>query len=93
MVNFSYRNASAINKTHKLIKKNSIGEIIHVEASYLQSWLVSKAWGEWEKESKWLWRLSSKHGSKGVLGDVGVHILDFATYPAVSYTHLRAHET
>jgi predicted dehydrogenase len=27
-----------------------------------------------------LWRLSSKHGSTGVLGDVGVHIFDFATY-------------
>jgi len=27
------------------------------------------------------WRLSSKHGSKGVLGDVGVHIVDFAMYP------------
>jgi predicted dehydrogenase len=28
----------------------------------------------------WLWRLSSSHGSRGVLGDVGIHILDFATH-------------
>jgi predicted dehydrogenase len=28
--------------------------------------------------------LSSKHGSKGVLGDVGVHILDFVTFVAGS---------
>lgn len=28
-----------------------------------------------------LWRLSSAHGSKGALGDIGVHILDFATMP------------
>ena len=33
-------------------------------------------------EDKWLWRLSTRHGSTGVLGDVGVHILDFATYGA-----------
>jgi predicted dehydrogenase len=29
-----------------------------------------------------LWRLSQKHGSQGVLGDIGVHIVDFAMFPA-----------
>jgi predicted dehydrogenase len=53
----------------------------HVEASYLQSWLPSKIWGDWRTTPTWLWRLSSSHGSKGALGDVGVHIIDFATYP------------
>jgi predicted dehydrogenase len=28
----------------------------------------------------WLWRLSHAHGSKGVLGDVGIHILDFMSF-------------
>ncbi|MEP7240719.1 MAG: Gfo/Idh/MocA family oxidoreductase, partial [Devosia sp.] len=41
-----------------------------------------KAWGDWRTESKWLWRLSKKHGSNGVLGDIGVHILDFASFGA-----------
>jgi predicted dehydrogenase len=81
MVNFSYRNASAIQNAYKIVQSGEIGEVIHLEASYLQSWLVSKAWGDWKNESRWLWRLSTQHGSKGVLGDVGVHILDFATYP------------
>jgi predicted dehydrogenase len=54
-----------------------VGKVKHFEASYLQSWLVSKAWGDWRTESQWLWRLSKKHGSNGVLGDIGVHILDF----------------
>ena len=31
---------------------------------------------------QWLWRLSTGHGSTGVLGDVGIHILDFASYGA-----------
>jgi predicted dehydrogenase len=44
--------------------------------------LASKAWGDWRTESKWLWRLSKKHGSNGVLGDIGVHILDFASFGA-----------
>ena len=52
----------------------------HVEASHLQSWLVGKAWGDWQSESKWLWRLSKKHGSNGALGDIGIHIVDFASY-------------
>ena len=39
----------------------------------------ARHWGDWRTET-WLWRLSSAHGSNGVLGDVGIHILDFATY-------------
>lgn len=82
MVNFTYRNAPAIQLARELVRKGKLGDIVHVEASYLQSWLSSKAWGDWRTTPAWLWRLSSKHGSKGVLGDIGVHILDFASMPA-----------
>lgn len=82
MVNFSYRNWPCIHAVAALVQKGALGEIRHVEASYLQAWLVSKAWGDWRTSPAWLWRLSTKHGSKGVLGDVGVHIVDFATHPA-----------
>ena len=82
MVNFSYRNSSAIQKAHEILNAGKIGRIMHVEASYLQSWLSSKSWGDWKTETAWLWRLSKKHGSLGVLGDVGVHILDFTSFPA-----------
>ncbi len=81
MVNFSYRNWPCIHAVAAHVKRGDIGEVRHVEASYLQSWLSSKVWGDWRTSPTWLWRLSSEHGSKGVLGDVGVHILDFATYP------------
>jgi len=81
MVNFSYRNAPALQKAAQLVRSGRLGEIVHVEASYLQSWLPSKVWGDWKKNPTWLWRLSSKHGSRGVLGDIGVHILDFASFP------------
>lgn len=82
MVNLSYRNSSAIQRAHELVAGGAIGKVMHVEANYLQSWLASKCWGNWKSEERLLWRLSSKHGSKGVLGDVGVHILDFAAFPA-----------
>lgn len=80
MVNLSYRNVAALQEAQRLIAGGELGEIRHVEASYRQSWLTGKHWGDWKTEPTWLWRLSEKHGSKGVLGDVGIHILDFATY-------------
>ncbi len=81
MVNFSYRNAPALQKAAQLVRAGRFGEVVHVEASYRQSWLSSKVWGDWKTNPAWLWRLSTKHGSGGVLGDIGVHILDFASFP------------
>ena len=81
MVNFSYRDWPCIQAAAAAIRRGEIGEIRHVEASYLQAWLASKVWGDWRKTPAWLWRLSSSHGSKGALGDVGVHIVDYATFP------------
>ena len=84
MVNLTYRNVAPLQAAREMVLSGKIGKVRHLEASYLQSWLVSKAWGDWMTESKWLWRLSTKHGSNGVLGDVGIHILDFASYGAGS---------
>lgn len=82
MVNLTYRNVPALQKAAQMVRDGAIGTIRHFEASYLQSWLTQPAWGHWDRESQWLWRLSTRHGSKGVLGDVGIHILDFATFIA-----------
>jgi predicted dehydrogenase len=84
MVNLSYRNVPALQAARELVTSGAIGEVRHVEASYLQSWLAAKYWGDWRTESRWLWRLSKSHGSNGVLGDIGIHILDFASYGAGS---------
>ena len=82
MVNLSYRNVVALQQAAKMVREGAIGNVRHFEASYLQSWLTQPAWGHWDRESQWLWRLSTKHGSKGVLGDVGIHILDYALFIA-----------
>ena len=84
MANLTYRNVPALQKARELVLAGEIGSVKHVEASYLQSWLVSKAWGDWRTESQWLWRLSTGHGSNGVLGDIGIHILDFTSYGAAT---------
>ncbi len=82
MVNLTYRNVPALQQAASMVREGAIGRIRHFEASYLQSWLTQPAWGDWKTEPQWLWRLSTAHGSKGVLGDVGIHILDFATFIA-----------
>jgi predicted dehydrogenase len=84
MVNLTYRNGPALIHAGQMVAEGAIGEVRHFEASYLQSWLTQPAWGEWSTETQWLWRLSTAHGSLGVLGDIGVHILDFATLVAGS---------
>ncbi len=85
MVNFSYRNSSAIQMAEKLACSEELGTIRHVHAYYLQGWLAHDEWNFWETSPQWLWRLSTKAGSMGVLGDIGVHILDFAGMPVGPY--------
>lgn len=82
MVNLSYRQVPALAQAARMVADGLIGPVRHFEASYLQSWLTQPAWGDWRAQPQWLWRLSTAHGSKGVLGDVGIHILDFATFVA-----------
>jgi len=81
-VNFSYRDSSALQRAAQLIGRGGIGRVLHVEASYLQSWLASRIWGDWRTSPALTWRLSTAHGSMGVLGDVGCHIYDAAAFLA-----------
>jgi predicted dehydrogenase len=75
-VNFSYRNSCGAQAAATLVRGGGIGRVLHVEASYLQSWLVQTAWGDWRTHPAMTWRLSTRHGSAGVLGDIGCHIYD-----------------
>jgi len=84
MVNLTYRASPAVHKARAMATSGALGTVRHFEASYLQSWLVGKQWGDWRTEERWLWRLSTAHGSKGVVGDIGIHIIDFATFAAGS---------
>lgn len=76
MVNFSYRNSCGLQKAAEIIRSGAIGQVLHVEASYMQSWLASKLWGDWHDAEWMLWRLSANQGGAGALGDIGCHIFD-----------------
>ncbi len=80
MVNFSYRNACGLQRAAEAVRAGKIGRLLHVEASYLQSWLCNLAWGDWRQHTGLTWRLSTKHGSLGTLGDIGCHIFDMTTF-------------
>ncbi len=82
MVNLRYRGLPVMQMARALVEDGMIGDVRHIDAAFLHSWLVGTHWGDWRTEERWLWRLSSAHGSKGVLGDLGIHILDFAAYVA-----------
>lgn len=82
MVNLLYRGVAPLETARRMVLAGEIGEVKHVEASYLQSWLAQPSWGDWRTDDRWLWRLSTRHGSNGVLGDVGIHILDFVRHGA-----------
>ena len=87
-VNFTYRNSTATQKAAELVAQGKLGRVMHVEGSYLQSWLANKVWGDWRTGEAWLWRLSAKHGSLGVMGDVGVHLYDLASFVVGDFAEL-----
>jgi len=84
-VNFSYRSPAATQQAARLVASGSLGRILHVEGSYLQSWLVSR---DWRKREGLLWRLSTRHGSLGVLGDIGVHLYDLAAFVVGEFSEI-----
>ena len=86
-VNFSYRNAPCVQAAASLIRGGGIGRVLHVEASYLQSWLVQDTWGDWRTTDAFTWRLSRRHGA-GTLGDIGCHIYDLTAFLCGGITEL-----
>nr|QIQ10654.1 Inositol 2-dehydrogenase/D-chiro-inositol 3-dehydrogenase [uncultured bacterium] len=82
MVNLTYRNVAELHTVRQLVTSGAIGEVKHIEASYLQSWLALRSWIDPNIAGRWLWRMSTAHGSNGSLGDIGIHTLDLVTYGA-----------
>ncbi|MCF7945637.1 MAG: Gfo/Idh/MocA family oxidoreductase [Spirochaetia bacterium] len=80
MVNFSKRNSAASRLLKEAVESGELGEIVHIDGKYLQGWLYSRNFGDWETERKWAWRLSKEHSTQGVLGDLGAHLIDLLLY-------------
>ena len=90
MVHFSYRNSAGLRAAAQLVARGKIGRVLHVEASYLQGWLSNFNPAHFAQRPEGLWRLSTRHGSQGDLGDIGCHILDLASFLAGDIVGLRA---
>jgi len=87
MIQFSYREAPAIEHARRLVSGGQLGEVVHVDGCYLQPWLAA---ADWRESPSLLWRLSTDSGSTGVLGDLGVHLLDLVSYPVGEISALSA---
>ena len=89
MVNFVHRGSPELHKAAELVQEGEIGRVMHVEASYLQSWMTSDYWGDWKETESFLWRLSNSHAGNGVISDFGPTLLDLVSYVAGDIKHLR----
>jgi predicted dehydrogenase len=72
-VNYNLRFYPAVLQLRKLVEQGELGEIIHVNGSYMQDWLF--------KDTDYNWRLLPKEGGKlRAVADIGTHWLDMACF-------------
>ena len=78
MVNFSKINYPAVWGLINAVDAGVVGQLRELELHYMQSWLISGVWGDWWRQPRWLWRISSSHGGGGALRDLGSHLVYLA---------------
>lgn len=72
-VNYNVRFYPAVLQLRKTIARGELGEIIHVNGSYLQDWLF--------KETDYNWRLLPEEGGKlRAVADIGTHWMDMVSF-------------
>ena len=89
MVNFVHRGSPELQKAAEIVKSGELGNVMHIEASYLQSWMTSEYWGDWKENETFLWRLSSNHAGAGVVSDFGPALLDLVSLVAGEISKLH----
>jgi len=68
-VNYNIRFYPAVLQLRKMVERGELGEIIHVNGSYMQDWLF--------KDTDYNWRLLPKEGGKlRAVADIGTHWMD-----------------
>ena len=82
MLHFDKRHDGPLLKARQLIQEGKLGRILHVEASYLQSWLTSECGGDWKEDDSLFWKLSGEYSSNGVINSIGIDLLDAVTFLA-----------
>jgi predicted dehydrogenase len=68
----NYRRCPAIGLAYRLLREGRLGRVIHVRATYLQSW------GGPETPSSW--RFEKRRAGSGAHGDLNAHLVDLARF-------------
>jgi predicted dehydrogenase len=72
-VNYNVRFYPAVLQLRKMIARGDLGDIIHVNGSYMQDWLF--------KETDYNWRLLPKEGGQlRAVADIGTHWMDTVSF-------------
>jgi predicted dehydrogenase len=72
-VNYNIRFYPAILQLKKMVERGELGDIIHVNGSYMQDWLF--------KDTDYNWRLLPQEGgSLRAVADIGTHWMDTVSY-------------
>lgn len=75
MCAYQYRRVPAVVLAKKFIDEGSLGTILNVRCTYLQSWCADPA-------SPLSWRFQKDIAGAGTLGDIASHVIDIAQYLA-----------
>jgi predicted dehydrogenase len=72
-VNYNYRFSPAVLQMRHLVQSGALGDIIHVDGSYMQDWLL--------EATDYNWRLLPEEGGKlRAVADIGTHWMDAASF-------------
>jgi predicted dehydrogenase len=72
-VNYNVRFYPAVLQLRKMVQRGDLGEIIHVNGSYLQDWLF--------KDTDYNWRLLPQEGGRlRAVADIGTHWMDTVSF-------------
>ncbi len=82
LVSYETRGIPQVHKAASLVRSGRLGKIMHVEGSYLQSWLSSETQGDWKTSESLLWRMTQQFGGHGVIDDLGLTLLDCVSFIA-----------
>ena len=81
-VTYTYTGYAMVKLARQLVKDGAIGEIVNINAQYLQDWLLEEvSRGNVEETKKLVWRMNpEKSGITNCVGDIGTHIEDTVAY-------------
>jgi predicted dehydrogenase len=69
---FNYRRVPAVGLAWRLLREGRLGRVLHVRATYLQSWGGAKAPKSW--------RFDGDQAGSGAHGDLNAHLVDLARF-------------